>query len=416
MGTGRHVEQLSWRWHGPLDTRRFTAAWQSVTDHQTVLRSTVAAGRPPRVITHPYVPAEVVRHPAGTVDWDELLERDRHRGFAPHRPGPLRVTLLDGPGDTTRFLLTFHPALLDAWSISLLLEAFYRAYLAGGALPGGERRPDLRDWTRWLDRQDTAPARDFWTRTIPASPPAVRPGPAPHPGGRGQGHVRTHLTAAESDRLHHWAAHQAVPDSSALQAVWALLLHHAAAADGPLTVGFGVAVSGRGIPLDSVERLPGPLRNHLPMVLTVDPGRPLHHLLTTLRDRALDMAPYEWVSPAQIHEWTGHTEAAPLLASLVAIEPAPRAPAPHKAAALEAEGIRVEPLHATGAPTTHAISLLAHPTPAGALTLTAVHDRARLSAPDATRLITRCTHLLRTLPTAPATTTVAEALSLLPTD
>lgn len=415
-GAGRHVEQLSWRWHGPLDTHRFTAAWQSVTDHQTVLRSAVEAGPPPRPVVHAHTPAEVLRHPAGTVDWDELLEQDRLRGIDPHRPGPLRVTLVDGPGGTIRVLLTFHHALLDAWSVSLLLDSFYRAYLAGGALPGGERRPDLRDWARWLDRQDTAPARDFWTRVIPATPPVVLPVlPATAAQESGHGRARTCLTPTEAAGLHHWAAHQAVPDSSVLQAVWALLLYRAEAVNGPLTVGFGVTVSGRGIPLDAVERLPGPLRSQLPMVLPIDPGQPVHHLLTDLRDRALDMAPYEWVSPAQVHEWTGHTESTPLLATLVAVESAPHAPAPLTAAALATEGIRIEPLHATGAPTTLPLSLSAHPTPAGALTLTAVHDRARLSSPEATRLLTHYTHLLRTLPTNPTTITVAEALSLLPT-
>ncbi|CAM5297655.1 hypothetical protein SROCM77S_06004 [Streptomyces rochei] len=70
-------------------------------------------------------------------------------------------------------------------------------------------------------------------------------------------------------------------------------------------MGFGVTVSGRGITLDCAERLPGPLRNCLPMVVRVDPGETVGRLLTALRDRALDMAAYEWVSTRRIHRWTG---------------------------------------------------------------------------------------------------------------
>ncbi|MCF3137073.1 peptide synthase condensation domain-containing protein, partial [Streptomyces olivochromogenes] len=80
-GTGRHVEQLTWCWHGPLDTERFTAAWQSVVDHETVLRSGFVWGTRPRVVFHERAHVEVVRHPAAGVDWRELVERDRLRGF-----------------------------------------------------------------------------------------------------------------------------------------------------------------------------------------------------------------------------------------------------------------------------------------------------------------------------------------------
>ena len=80
-GTGRHVEQLSWRWCGPLDTERFTAAWQSVADRETVLRAAVDWEPWPRVVLHDRAAVEVVRHRAGGVDWDELVERDRLRGF-----------------------------------------------------------------------------------------------------------------------------------------------------------------------------------------------------------------------------------------------------------------------------------------------------------------------------------------------
>ncbi|MEK8141863.1 hypothetical protein NKH18_02035 [Streptomyces sp. M10(2022)] len=149
-----------------------------------------------RVVFHDRARVEVVRHPAGTVDWDQLLERDRLRGFDLRRPGPLRLTLVDepacaaeppsgpgGPMAATRVLLTFHHGLLDAWSVFVLLEEFCRAYLADGVLPGGERRPDIRDWARWLAGQDLAPARDFWTRAVPGDAPRCCPaGPDPTPG------------------------------------------------------------------------------------------------------------------------------------------------------------------------------------------------------------------------------------------
>ncbi|WP_240799161.1 condensation domain-containing protein [Streptomyces sp. A0958] len=455
-GTGRYVEQISWHWRGPLDTGRFTAAWQSVVDRETVLRAAFAGDPEPHVVLHERAEAEVVRHLAGSVGWDELVERDRLRGFDLRDAGPLRVTLLDEPaepaeppdggagavpdggggavpdggagavpppvarrtpdasGAVTRVLLTFHHGLLDAWSVFVLIDEFYRAYLAGGALPGGERRPDMRDWFQWLGRQDPGPAREFWTRAVPPGAPAVLPAaPGPDTRESGCGRAEGRLTAAEADRLHRWAAARALPDSSALQAVWALLLYRAAGATGPAQVGFGVTVSGRGITLDAVERLPGPLRACLPMSVQVDPAHRLPQLLTGLRDRALDMAAYEWVSAGQIHEWTGRAAGGGrLLESVVAVESRPRRRAGVRGE-LAAGGVRVDPPRASGAHTAFPVALFAHREPNGALTLSALHDRARISADDAGRLVGHCVRLLKELPRTDERTTVADVLATL---
>ena len=434
-GTGHHIEQLTWHWHGPLDTQRFTAAWQSVVDRETVLRAGVVWGTRPRLLFHDRARAEVVRHPAGSVDWPALVEQDRRRGFDLRRPCPLRITLLDladtdtdtdagtGTGADTdtdtgsgavRVLLTFHHALLDAWSVFILLEEVCRAYLAGGVLPGGERRPDLRDWARWLERQDTAPAQDFWTHALPGPTPVVLPlRPGPDTAQRGCGRAEARLSAAEAARLHRWTAAQAMPDSGALQAVWALLLYRAAQTPGAAPVGFGVTVSGRGVALDSVERLLGPMRNHLPVVVRIDPHHRISHLLAMLRDGALERAAYEWVSARQVHEWTARTaREARLLDSLVALESTPR-PSSDLHHDLAGAGIRLQPGRARDAQPAFPLALLARHDRDGSLCLALAHDRARVSDADAALLLGHCARLLRRLPATAPAATVHEVLSAL---
>ncbi|NBM15437.1 condensation domain-containing protein, partial [Streptomyces sp. GC420] len=417
-GTGRYVEQLFWRWHGPLDTDRFTAAWQSVFDRETVLRAAFDWEAEPRLVLHDDVSAEVVRHPAGSVGWDELMERDRQRGFDLRSPALLRVTLLDeaadgarqaggirqAGGDTggappaVRILLTFHHALLDGWSVSVLLREFYRAYLAGGFLAGGERRPDIRDYARWLGEQDTAPAREFWSSAVPDATLLVRPAvPGPATGRSGSGRAEVRIEAADAHRLRAWAGSCATTESSALQAVWALVLYRAGGATGPAPVGFGVTVSGRGIALDAVERLPGLLENSLPMTVRVDPSAAVTRLLTELRDRAMDMAAYEWVCTRQIHEWSGRRADEELAESLIAFENRPHT-SHGLESALAAQGIGVEPPDAAGSLTAFPVTLLVHHDVDGGLVLAAVHDRTRIADDDAERLVAQCARLLRELP------------------
>ncbi|MET8819789.1 condensation domain-containing protein [Streptomyces rochei] len=418
-GAGRHVEQLVWRWHGPLDTERFTAAWQSVVDRESVLRAALAPGPRPHLVLHEHAHGDVVRHRAGGAGWDRLLERDRRRGLDPSRPCPLRVTLVErtddpaGAGPVTRVVLTFHHALLDAWSVCLLMQELCRAYLAGGELPGGERRPDLRDWAGWLQRQDPAGARDFWRGAVPDGPVAVLPArPGPRTRQRGRGRTEVRLSPAEAERLHRWAALRAVPDSSALETVWALLLYRAAGPGGAATVGFGVTVSGRGITLDCAERLPGPLRNCLPMVVRVDPGETVGRLLTALRDRALDMAAYEWVSTRRIHRWTGRCPDGELLQSVVSVDRLPRPPG-NLRNELAGAGIALEPEPAHGACPDLPVALLVRPGGDGRLTFCVDHDRNRISDADARLLAGHCARLLRHLPGTDEATTNGAVLDVL---
>ena len=411
-GTGRQIEQLSWVWHGPLDVARFTAAWQSVFDREAVLRAAFDDGPEPGIVIHDRVVPEVVPMAHTGAHWPDVLTGDRRRGLDPRTPGPLRVTLFDGlhdddvPVPSTRVLLTYHHALLDTWSVRLLLEEFYRAYLAGGTLPGGDRRPDVRDHAHWLAAQDLAPARDFWLRAAPlpgaASSVSAYATASPAAEGPGTGRARVRLASSEAARLSAWAAQWGATESAALQAAWALLLYRAAGADGPTPVRFSVTVSGRGILLDGVERLPGALRNPLPVSVEVDPAATVPDLLAALRDRAIDLSSYEWVSAGQIHGWTdtgpdGPAEAEDTADSLIVFE-AGLNPLDRLEPSLAAHGIRMEFPETTSATTAFPVTLAAHHDETGGLVLTVNHDRTRLA--DATGLLAHCACLLRELPYA----------------
>ncbi|MFD8416639.1 condensation domain-containing protein [Streptomyces sp. NPDC059650] len=436
-GAGLHVGQVHWRWHGPLDTDRFTAAWESVAGREAVLRACLA--RPerdagPQITVRSHAVPEIRRHRAGTADWYALLAAERVRPFDLRHPGPLRIALLDEPptGDgtpSTRILVTYHQALLDRRSVRILLGAFQRAYLADGRAPGGQRRPDVRDHLQWVRRQDLGPARAFWTQAAPV--PGVATLPA-HPAGRttgrlGHGRTRQTLTPFEATRLRDWAAERGATESTALHAAWALQLYRPAVGPvpGPRSVAFAVSVSGRGIPLQGVEALPAPLRNPLPVHLVVDPATTVPGLLAELTGQALDAAAYEWVSTGQIRAWAGASRREdPLTETLLVFEPPASAAtgragrAGHGEGAhreeLAAEGIRMGSAEAVDPITGVPFTLTARHEPDGSLVLSSVYDRTRFSDEAAELVLAQTATLLRELPAAVGpSTTVAEALNLL---
>lgn len=420
-GPDHQVEQLAWRWHGPLDTGLFTAAWRAVADCETVLRSAFTWDPHPRAVLFDRCGFEVTRHTHGAfTDREHLLNAERSRGFDLRRPGPLRVALLDGPpvrpfdGEpSTDVVLTYHRALLDGWSVRVLIREFYRAYLAGGTLPGGERRPDLRDYTRWLDRQDPAPARDFWRRTASVAALLPRAAPGERTGHGGAGRSRTRLSRAETIRLVHWAARWGATESTVLHTVWAMLLYRASGPlRGPVPIGFGVSFSGRGSLMEDIERIPGPLANPLPLTVEVDPADTVARLLRTLRDRVLDMAAHEGTPAGRIQEWTGRDAAEPA-ETLLAFEHTTRRD-DRLTRALAAHGVRVEQPVPAMARTASALGVVAHHDGQGGLVLSAVHDRERLEDDRTRAMLAQSARLLRGLPgTVREETTVADVIGSL---
>ncbi|WP_231156542.1 condensation domain-containing protein [Streptomyces sp. CNZ748] len=429
---GRHIEQLHWSWSGPLDPGRFTAAWQSVTDREVVLRASFDWTGTPRLVLHERAAVEVVHHRHTTVSWNDLLRRDRAREFALHRPGLLRLTLLDGPpgpgatgpaatgpaatgpAATTRILLSYPHALLDERGAQLLVREFYRAYLADGVVPGGERRPDIRDHVEWLRGQDTDVARRFWATAAPPAHAAVSPG---RPGGRtrntGPGRIQRRLRPHQTARLRSWAAAWGAGESSALHAVWALLLYRAAGVPGPAPVSFGMHLSGRDLMLRGAADIPGLLGNPLPVTVTVDPAAPLVDLLRQVRDAALDLSAYPWVSGDLIREWSGRDPGDRLTDTLVRFDTRPELPRALRCE-LNAHGIRVDVPQSVSSDTSLPVTLVARHDPQGGLTLTATHDRAGLSDADASGTLSQCMHLLRLLPDHhDERVTVAQVLDLL---
>ncbi|WP_329224163.1 condensation domain-containing protein [Streptomyces canus] len=418
----RHVEQLAWTWTGPLDTSRFAAAWQSVADRECVLRASLDWVADPRMVLHERVAVNVVRHSRAALPWTDLVERDRAQGFELYRAGLMRLTLLDGPPagtgggaqPTTRVLLTYHRALLDERAVHLLLREFYRAYLAGGALPGGERRPDVRDHARWLARQGTEAARTFWTRAAPPAGAAVSPGRAAGPTGqRGSAQVQRRLRSAQSLRLRAWAAGWGAGESSALHVAWALLLHRAAGVPGPTRVSFGVSVPGRDIALPGAADVPGLLGGPLPLTVTVDPQGSLGALVRQVRDAVLDMTAYPWVSEELIRQWSGRGDGGVLSDTALVFDSRPELPAAVRSE-LATQGIRVDVPHLVRGDTSLALTLVARHAPDGGLGLTALYDRAVLKDADATQALSQCVHLLCALAEFPDPhTSVGQVLRVL---
>ncbi len=382
LNPDRYVEQFHWGWQGAFDSGRFTRAWESLYRRHAVLRGRAEATADPSFVVAADAAPAISWHSTDQ-DWEGLIRAERERGVDVTRPPLLRIAV-HGDGDAHRILMTFHHALLDGWSVALLLGRFYEAYLAGtDPSTVAEERPDARDHARWIADVDDAAARDYWSGLLRHGTLVTRPGlPAPSlPRDGGTGRRAGEVENASIDRVRAWAAELAATESSVLQALWAALLWRCAGTEDPATVAFGVTMSGRGVPVPGVEEMPGLFMNSLPLAIEVRPDEPFGALVERVRDAALELSAFEWASTGRIHEWSGLPGGSPLFESLLVVENYPSSMGDIGERLADA-GVHVEVPRSVGGDTPYPLTLLAHHGEDGLCT-TLVYDESRVTGEDA---------------------------------
>ncbi|WP_455754495.1 amino acid adenylation domain-containing protein, partial [Streptomyces prasinus] len=365
-GEGLYTEQITFVADGVRDPRLLAAAWQHVVDRTPVLRTAVALRGTP-------VPLQTVhRHavlPVTTLDWSalepaerearlrRLLDEDRARGIALHRPPLLRVTLIRLGPDEVRVVWTFHHVLLDGWSVFHVLGDVMAAHaaLAAGTEPALPRRRPFADYVARLADRDTAAAEEHWRAALahhaaPTPLPYDRR-PAPGAPARSGTWLSRRLGADGTARLTEFARRHRLTLNTLVQGAWALLL---ARACGEREVCFGTTVSGRPADLPGADTITGLFITTLPARIAVDEDA---HCAAWLREvqaaRAEDRR-FDHVPLPELHRWSELPSGTSLFDSLLVFENYPV-----DDATAGAHGVRIRDLdarEATNYPLTVVIS------------------------------------------------------------
>ena len=169
---GAYVNLLSWRVEGEFDVEAFAAAWQSVVDRHTILRTGFYwedLDQPVQVVRRGV--QVQVQH----FDWSELSQseqvqrlKDHHRseqarGFELQEGPLMRVAVMRVGERGWQVVWTHHHLLTDGWSLSLVLKEVFDAYEAqiNGREPGKRKRPAYREYIEWLEKQDLNAAEEY---------------------------------------------------------------------------------------------------------------------------------------------------------------------------------------------------------------------------------------------------------------
>jgi amino acid adenylation domain-containing protein len=317
-GAGLYVEQWIVTMRETVDVVALQAAWQATVRRHEILRTIVNVDD----LENPaqFVVSQVDR-PWGDHDWralgaaelaerwESLLADDRRRGFdlsAEQRAKrPLwRVTVVRTAHDV-RFVCTYHHALLDGRSLTLLgreLFARYDALTGAGSTTDDSPAPDFADFVRALPKSISSNSANYWTDTLNNRPPAKLPfdvavDRSSSVADSSFGEVVGSVEIEQTNKLCAAAQQAGVTLHNMVQAAWALTL---AAATGDYDHTFGSVRACRKSPVAGCDAMLGMLIHTVPFRVRINAADSLRDLLKALRKQQTDLRRHELTPPRDI--------------------------------------------------------------------------------------------------------------------
>jgi amino acid adenylation domain-containing protein/non-ribosomal peptide synthase protein (TIGR01720 family) len=390
-GSGTYFEQLSCLLRGALDPDGFEEAWRRTVDRHPALRTSFVLDgverplqRVHRQVEAPWRREEWRSVPAAARSEriDDLLSADRDRPFDLGTAPLIRFTLIRLAEEEWFFLWSHHHAILDGWSLPLILQdvfGYYRAVVEGRELEMPPP-PPYRDYVAWLQEQDPAEAEAFWRArlaALAAPTPVTCERPVRDLGAeRSRREEELRLGADESRALQELGRRQRVTLGTLIHGAWALLLGHYGGTRAPV---FGTVVSGRPPELPGADRMVGLMINTLPVRARIDRDMPVGAWLRRLQEELSEQRRYGHCSLAEIQSWSGVGAATPLFESIVVFENYPRSRIPVEEGSLGISAARA--FEDTGYPLTLAAA------PGREISFQLEYDGARFEATTARRML-----------------------------
>ncbi|RKP38021.1 hypothetical protein BJ085DRAFT_40295, partial [Dimargaris cristalligena] len=258
-------------------------------------------------------------------DVDSISEPDfmlsnKRRGFGPGEP-LLRAHVKQLSVNTFRYLLTIHHALIDGWSIGILVGRL-RAHLQNDTEILLVRPPAFRNYVAHMHISDKQSAKSFWSeylRGVEQPTKIELPKPTCKPDSP---RAELKMTLFEdADTITQLAHHMGITPYVLIKAAWALLLSRYT--DQPDVI-FGNTVSGRALPLADIESHLGCLINTVPFRVRADETMTVAEWVTAIHNSSQQVVSFEHHHISEINTWVeGENRPSDLFNTLVVYESYP---------------------------------------------------------------------------------------------
>ena len=306
--------QLSFTVRGALDMNLFEKAWQWAVERHPILRTSFSCKRltKPQQVVFKQITLSLDQH-----DWrglpgdaqqrlEEFLVAERQTGFDASRSPLFRLALCRLTEDDYQFVWSYHPLLLDDFSLLLVLKDVltpYQEYSKGEEVGAGISH-SYQDYVRWLKQQDLTGSEDFWhqmLQELDTPMPLAIDHSVTEPEVKSEKFesLELELSQAATAALDRMAFDQGVRIETLLQAAWALILSRYNRDSGVM---FGITISCRPGELEGAQFISGALTNTLPVRLRIDPNVSLVSWLEAIHVIWVKLCRYKHESLMQIKE------------------------------------------------------------------------------------------------------------------
>jgi amino acid adenylation domain-containing protein len=335
--SGTYFNQLHGVIEGNVDMNALDAAWQHAAATHAILRTAFAwegLAEPLQVVM------PEVKIPSTRLDWRGLSSRqqqarlgkflmeDRRQGFRLSEAPLMRFAMMQLDDNRYQFVWSHHHLLMDAWSMSVLLQEVFECYgrLSAGAPVSATRARPYGDYVRWLRRQDLSASEAYWRAHLNGFE-----SPTPLPGERttrsadnsaddaGYTECSIHLSERTTAALQELARGHQLTVNTLAQAAWAVLL---SSYSGNPDVVFGSVTSTRPPELPGAEKMLGPFINTLPVRVHVS-SEPLLQWLKAFQSVQADSRQHHHASLIDVHGWSSVPRDTPMFESIVVFENSP---------------------------------------------------------------------------------------------
>ncbi|HEX8696900.1 MAG TPA: amino acid adenylation domain-containing protein, partial [Longimicrobium sp.] len=332
-GAGVNVQQVVCRFREPPDAERLERAWRRVVARHDILRTRFRWMDVPEPVQEvlPQVRLEIARREcAGLAPADReaavegYLAEDRARGFDLAEAPAMRLALFPGAADEHVLVWSFHHILLDAWSITRVLDEAFTLYDADAEAALPIPRP-FGDHIRWLRERDGAADEAYWTGILGGleAPAPVRPIRSAPRDPRGEPHFgarELRLSPAADAALRALKRDRGVFVNTVVQGAWALLLGRYT---GRTEAVFGTVRHGRATGLEGAEGMVGMLINTVPLRVPLPPEARVADWLEEVAARNAALGAHQHAALPDLQRWSGLPQGAPLFDTIVSYQPLP---------------------------------------------------------------------------------------------
>ncbi|MCP1749196.1 non-ribosomal peptide synthetase [Bradyrhizobium japonicum] len=395
---GTYIAQVTCRLEGDLPPEWLAQAWAAVIDRHPALRIAFSLDQ--------VAPVQNVRDnailPITNLDWrsspaddedprtERLLAHDRALGFDLSRAPLMRLTVVRTAEHRQLMIWTYHHAILDGWSMGLVLKDVLAAVgqLRNGRQPAFPPAPPLRAYFDWLGTRDSTAAETFWRDKLGRASPTPLPfDRRSRSGETGLDELRVVLCREESEMIRLGAAAARVSVATLVHAAWALALGRVG---GETEVMFGVTVSGRPDEIPDAENLVGMFIRTIPYCVSVPRGMAVGEWLRDCQALFWQARQFEYASLVKMHEWSALPPQVPLFETIVVVE---NYPLPSEAG-VRPGALRLRDLRVIDRPD---VPVIFSVIPGAQSELVLAYDLSRLDARHARTLLDMARHALAAL-------------------